>query len=94
MRIEAYHRKQLLKGFVYKDALGNRMEQRVTPVRRAGVYAPGGRASYPSTVLMDIVPARVAGVDEVILLTPPGGLDSEGGRPYWVPPPGWPEWTA
>ncbi len=79
-RIEAYHRKQLLKGFVYKDALGNRMEQRVTPVRRAGVYAPGGRASYPSTVLMDIVPARVAGVDEVILLTPPGGLDSEGGR--------------
>ncbi|HNY27202.1 MAG TPA: histidinol dehydrogenase [Candidatus Sumerlaeota bacterium] len=79
-RIEAYHRKQLLKGFVYKDALGNRMEQRVNPVRRAGVYAPGGRASYPSTVLMDIVPARVAGVDEVILLTPPGGLDSEGGR--------------
>lgn len=79
-RIEAYHRKQLLKGFVYKDPLGNRMEQRVTPVRRAGVYAPGGRASYPSTVLMDIVPARVAGVDEVILLTPPGGLDSEGGR--------------
>jgi histidinol dehydrogenase len=79
-RIEAYHRKQLLKGFVYKDPLGNRMEQRVNPVRRAGVYAPGGRASYPSTVLMDIVPARVAGVDEVILLTPPGGLDSEGGR--------------
>ncbi|MBN1865809.1 histidinol dehydrogenase [Candidatus Sumerlaeota bacterium] len=70
-RIRAYHKRQFLSGFTYVDALGNRMEQRVAPIRRVGVYAPGGIAAYPSTVLMDIVPARVAGVDQVVLITPP-----------------------
>ena len=79
-RIEAYHKRQLVKGFTYRDPLGNRMDQRVTPLRRAGVYVPGGTAAYPSTVLMDVVPARVAGVEEIILLTPPGLLGAAGGR--------------
>lgn len=79
-RIKAYHKHQMIKGFTYRDPLGNRMDQRVAPLRRAGVYVPGGTAAYPSTVLMDIVPARVAGVDEIVLLTPPGPLSGEGGR--------------
>jgi histidinol dehydrogenase len=70
-RIRAYHQKQMLKGFVFRDALGNRMEQRVAPLRRVGVYVPGGTAAYPSTVLMDVVPARVAGVPEIVMITPP-----------------------
>lgn len=79
-RIREYHKRQMISGFTYTDALGNRMDQRVAPLRRACVYVPGGRASYPSTVLMDIVPARVAGVEEIMLLTPPGRLDEAGGR--------------
>ena len=70
-RIRAYHRRQMIKGFVYRDALGNRMEQRVAPLRRVGVYVPGGTAAYPSTVLMDVVPARVAGVPQIVMITPP-----------------------
>ena len=79
-RIRAYHEQQMIQGFTYRDALGNRMDQRVAPLRRAGVYAPGGRAAYPSTVLMDIAPARVAGVDQVVMLTPPGRLGEPEGR--------------
>ena len=79
-RIREYHKRQMVKGFTYRDPLGNRMDQRVTPLRRAGVYVPGGTASYPSTVLMDVVPARVAGVERVILLTPPGLLGQPGGQ--------------
>ncbi len=46
--------------------------QKVTPLQRVGVYVPGGKAVYPSSVLMNIVPAKVAGVDEIIMVTPPG----------------------
>ncbi|HBF35068.1 TPA: histidinol dehydrogenase, partial [Candidatus Sumerlaeota bacterium] len=70
-RILAYHKHQTLKGFSYTDALGCRFDQRVHPLHRVGVYVPGGTAAYPSTVLMDVVPAKVAGVDEIIMLTPP-----------------------
>ena len=79
-RIEAYHKRQMISGFTYRDSLGIRMDQRVQPLRRVGVYVPGGSASYPSTVLMDIVPAKLAGVDQVVLLTPPGLLDQAGGQ--------------
>jgi histidinol dehydrogenase len=70
-RIEAYHERQKLTGFSMKDEYGNILEQRVVPLQRVGVYVPGGTAAYPSTVLMDIVPARVAGVEEIIMITPP-----------------------
>jgi histidinol dehydrogenase len=70
-RIEAFHRRQRLKGWTWNDPKLGRMELRVQPLERVGVYAPGGKAAYPSTVLMDVIPARVAGVDEIILVTPP-----------------------
>ncbi|NQU43973.1 histidinol dehydrogenase [bacterium] len=70
-RIRDYHEKQKMEGFTWRDDLGNRMDQRVLPLARVGVYAPGGTAAYPSTVLMDVVPAKVAGVREVLLITPP-----------------------
>lgn len=78
-RIEAFHRKQRLAGWSMNDPALGRMEMRVEPIERAGVYAPGGKAAYPSTVLMDVIPARVAGVKEIILVTPPGptGMPSQ-----------------
>ena len=67
--IAEFHRMQLKEGFEFRrgDAV---IGQKYTPVQRAGVYVPGGTASYPSTVLMDIVPAKIAGVDEIIMCTP------------------------
>jgi len=69
--IAAYHAAQRTGGFTL-DRDGVRLTERVVPVARAGCYAPGGRAAYPSTVLMTAVPARIAGVDEVALCVPPG----------------------
>lgn len=68
--IRAYHEKQLNSGFEFERD-GIILGQRVLPVRRAGIYVPGGTAAYPSTVLMDCVPAKLAGVPEVIMVTPP-----------------------
>lgn len=77
-RIRTYHQHQLAEDWTFTDALGNRLGQRITPLDRVGVYVPGGRASYPSTVLMTAVPARVAGVGEVIMTVPtPGGARSD-----------------
>lgn len=70
-RIEAFHRRQRLKGWAYTDPKLGRLEMRVQPLDRVGVYAPGGKAAYPSTVLMDVIPAKVAGVKEIIIVTPP-----------------------
>ena len=73
-RIERFHRRQVRGSWSYEDELGNHLGVRVTPLERIGVYVPGGRAAYPSTVLMTIVPARVAGVGEVVVTMPaPGG---------------------
>ncbi|WP_439101859.1 histidinol dehydrogenase [Congregibacter sp.] len=73
-RIETFHRKQLGEDWSYDDGLGNRLGQRVTPLQRVGVYVPGGKASYPSSVLMNAIPARVAGVSEIVMVAPtPGG---------------------
>ena len=70
--IEAFHRRQLPQGFVITREDGVVLGQKYTPVARAGVYVPGGTAAYPSTVLMDVIPARVAGVPEILMTTPPG----------------------
>jgi histidinol dehydrogenase len=56
---------------VYRDALGVTVGQRITPLDRVGVYVPGGKASYPSSVLMNVIPAKVAGVKEIIVVSPP-----------------------
>lgn len=70
--IEKYHRRQVRKGFKYKiegsDAI---LGQLVNPIERVGIYVPGGKASYPSTVLMNAVPAKIAGVKEIIMISPP-----------------------
>jgi histidinol dehydrogenase len=70
-RIRAFHERQRERSWAYRDASGARLGLRVSPLDRVGVYVPGGRAAYPSTVLMTVVPARVAGVREVIGVTPP-----------------------
>ena len=68
--ITAFHTRQKRQGFVIDDAPGVVMGQKVTALDRVGVYVPGGTASYPSTVLMDVLPARIAGVGEIIMATP------------------------
>jgi histidinol dehydrogenase len=73
-RIEAYHRKQLSSassGFSFKDSLGVSFVEKSVPLDSVGVYVPGGRAFYPSSLLMGVVPARVAGVPRVVVATPP-----------------------
>ena len=69
-RIVRFHEKQLDSGFEIEED-GIRLGMRVTPLERAGVYVPGGKAAYPSSVLMNVVPARVAGVDDITVVTPP-----------------------
>ena len=69
--ITKFHSQQKRPGFIINDVNGIVMGQKVIPVDRAGIYVPGGTAAYPSTVLMDALPARIAGVKEVIMVTPP-----------------------
>ena len=69
--IRKFHEKQKRNSFIINDEKGIVMGQKVIPVDRAGLYVPGGTAAYPSTVLMDSIPARIAGVPEVIMVTPP-----------------------
>ena len=71
-RIERYHSVALPKSWRLTDEHGSMLGQEVRPLDRVGIYIPGGRAAYPSTVLMTAVPARVAGVREIVLVTPPG----------------------
>ena len=70
-RIEAFHREAMPRSWSMTDAAGSRLGQDVRPLDRVGIYVPGGRAAYPSTVLMTAVPARVAGVREIVLVSPP-----------------------
>ena len=72
-RIAAFHRRQLQKSWHYRDPLGMVLGQRITPLERVGVYVPGGKACYPSTVLMNTIPAKVAGVSEIIMTSPDRG---------------------
>ena len=69
-RVRDYHEHQLQESWSYRDELGNLLGQQITPIARAGIYVPGGKASYPSSVLMNAIPASVAGVKEVIMVTP------------------------
>ncbi len=69
-RIRAYAEHQKLESWQYRDRLGNLLGQQVTPMDRVGLYVPGGKAAYPSSVLMNAVPARVAGVPELIMTVP------------------------
>jgi histidinol dehydrogenase len=69
-RIRDYHSHQLQQSWQYQEADGTVLGQQVTPLERVGIYVPGGKASYPSSVLMNCIPARVAGVEEVIMMVP------------------------
>ena len=70
--IQEYHEKQRQYSWFDSKPNGTMLGQKVTPLQRVGVYVPGGKAVYPSSVLMNILPAKVAGVDEIIMVTPPG----------------------
>ena len=69
-RIQSFHQAQKQEGWSYVDELGNTLGQKVTPLDRVGIYVPGGLASYPSSVLMNAIPAHVAGVPEIIMVVP------------------------
>ena len=69
-RIRTFHEAQKQDSWTYVDDLGNTLGQKVTPLDRVGIYVPGGLASYPSSVLMNAVPAHVAGVPEIIMVVP------------------------
>ena len=76
-RIRAFHERQKNPGFEIASDDGTRIGQRVTPIDRAGLYVPGGKAAYPSSVLMNAIPARVAGVEDIVMVVPtPGGVRS------------------
>lgn len=70
--IRVYHEKQKQYSWFDSKSDGTILGQKVTPLQRVGVYVPGGKAAYPSSVLMNVIPAKVAGVDEIVMTTPPG----------------------
>ena len=70
-RIRAFHRKQRQSSWHYTDRSGVGLGQKITPLERVGVYVPGGKAAYPSSVLMNIIPAKVAGVEDIVVVSPP-----------------------
>jgi len=81
-RVRAYHERQKAEtgsaGFSYTEADGTVLGQKVTPLDRVGIYVPGGKAAYPSSVLMNAIPAKVAGVQEIVMVVPtPGGVKNE-----------------
>ncbi len=69
-RVRAYHEKQVSGSWRYTDDEGNELGQQITPLDRVGVYVPGGKAAYPSSVLMNVIPAQVAGVKDIIMVVP------------------------
>ncbi|MBQ1703330.1 MAG: histidinol dehydrogenase, partial [Oscillospiraceae bacterium] len=68
--IRAFHSKQVRNGFTMTEKEGVILGQRVTPIEKVGIYVPGGTAAYPSTVLMNAVPAKIAGCGEIVMVTP------------------------
>ena len=72
VNIRDYHSKQKRNSWFDSTPKGTILGQKITPLERVGVYVPGGKAAYPSSVLMNVVPAKVAGVDEIVMTTPPG----------------------
>ena len=74
-RIESYHQRQIQNSWSYRDESGNLLGQKIVPLARVGLYVPGGKAAYPSSVLMNAIPARVAGVKEIVMVAPtPNGV--------------------
>ena len=69
-RIEKYHERQVRESWFYRDESGSLLGQKISPLARAGLYVPGGTAAYPSSVLMNAIPARVAGVKEIVMVAP------------------------
>ncbi|MFP5288664.1 MAG: histidinol dehydrogenase, partial [Thermoanaerobaculia bacterium] len=69
--VERFHAPQVRTGYRLEDEDGAMLEERIQPLRRVGIYVPGGRAAYPSTVVMTVVPAKLAGVREIAVATPP-----------------------
>ncbi len=69
-RVYDYHTHQLRKTFMYEGTLGEKLGQRITPLAKVGVYVPGGKAAYPSSVIMNVMPAKVAGVKNITMVTP------------------------
>ena len=77
-RVRSYHERQLSHSWQYEEADGTLLGQKVTPMDRVGIYVPGGKAAYPSSVLMNAMPAKVAGVEEIIMVVPtPDGVINE-----------------
>ena len=70
--IRAFHEKQVRNSFIINEKNGVVMGQKILPIERVGLYVPGGTAAYPSTVLMDAIPAKLAGCSEIVMVTPPG----------------------
>jgi len=80
--IRAFHEKQLRQSWVDIQPDGTMLGQILRPLKRVGVYVPGGKAAYPSSVLMNVIPAQVAGVPEIVMVTPPATGGQEGIDPY------------
>ena len=72
VNIRSYHEKQKQNSWFTSESNGTMLGQKVTPLEKVGVYVPGGKAVYPSSVLMNVLPAKVAGVDQIVMTTPPG----------------------
>ena len=70
--IRAFHERQVRNSFILNGKKGVVMGQKVIPIEKVGLYVPGGTAAYPSTVLMDSIPAKIAGCEEIVMVTPPG----------------------
>jgi len=74
-RIKSYHQNQVQESWTYTEDDGSMLGQKITPLERAGLYVPGGKAAYPSSVLMNSIPAKVAGVEDLIMVVPtPNGV--------------------
>ena len=69
--IKAFHQKQVRTSFIMNEKAGVVTGQKITPIEKVGLYVPGGTAAYPSTVLMDSIPAKIAGCREIVMVTPP-----------------------
>ena len=78
-RVRSYHEKQVMQSWSYTESDGTLLGQQVTPLDRVGLYVPGGKAAYPSSVLMNAIPAKVAGVGELIMVVPRRDSRNRGG---------------
>lgn len=82
VQIRAFHEKQIRQSWIDLQPNGTMLGQILRPLKRVGVYVPGGKAAYPSSVLMNVIPAQVAGVPEIVMVTPPATGGQEGIDPY------------